>query len=406
MILSQILRESWISISAYKLRSFLTCLGIVIGVAAVVMMVAAGQTVQNTINDTFESMGGNLIIIVPGQAVSGGIRTARSRPTISFDDTDSLKEIPDVVTASYVVSATTQAVYGANNWNVNVIGTTPDYLVVGNWEIDKGAAFTFEDLKSGRPYVVLGQTVIDELFGLENPVGKIIRLHNRPFTIVGTLKAKGDGLMGNDQDNIVLMPATTLRQRLRGSPRPKYADISMVKVISEDKMETVAQRIEYQLRARHRIKDGVENDFTIRLMTEMVDKARQIGLILSILLSAIASISLVVGSIGIMNMMLVSVTERTREIGTRKALGAPNKWIMFQFLSESVLISCLGSAAGLLAGIVLSQIAGVILGKDVPISMLSVMISASVAIVVGVVSGLFPAVKAMKLDPIEALRYQ
>lgn len=406
MIFSQILRESWISISAYKLRSFLTCLGIVIGVAAVVMMVAAGQTVQNTINDTFESMGGNLIIIVPGQAVSGGIRTARGRPTISFDDTDSLKGIPDVVTSSYVVSTAVQAVHGANNWNVNVSGTTPDYLVVGNWEIDKGAAFTFEDLKSGRPYVVIGQTVIDKLFGLENPVGKVIRLRNRPFTIVGTLKSKGDGLMGNDQDNIILMPATTLRQRLRGSPRPKYADVAFVKVNGEDKMEAVAKRIEYQLRARHRLKDGVENDFTIRLMTEMVDKARQVGLILSVLLSAIASISLVVGSIGIMNMMLVSVTERTREIGTRKALGAPNKWIMMQFLSESILISCLGSLAGLLLGILLSQVAGLILDKDVPISMLSVVISASVAIVVGVVSGLFPAVKAMKLDPIEALRYQ
>lgn len=402
----QILREAWISITAYKLRTFLTTLGIMIGVCAVVMMVAAGQTVQNTISESFESMGGNLIIIVPGQSVSGGVRTARGRPTVTFDDVESLKSLKDVVTASYVVNTTAQAVFGPNNWNVNVMGTTPDYLTVANWEIDKGVAFSERDIKSGSPYVLLGETVVEELFGMQNPVGKTIRLKNRPFTVIGTLKAKGEGLMGNDQDNLIMMPATTLRQRLRGSPRPNYADVVFVKVTEEDKMEQVANRIEYQLRARHRIKDGTDSDFTIRLMTEMVDQARNVGMILSILLAAIASISLVVGSIGIMNMMLVSVTERTREIGTRKALGAPNKWIMFQFLAESVLISFMGSFVGMVLGVVFSQIAGTFFDKDVPISIYSVIISVSVAVVVGVASGLMPAIKAMKLDPIEALRFQ
>lgn len=402
----QILREAWISITAYKLRTFLTTLGIMIGVCAVVMMVAAGQTVQNTISESFESMGGNLIIIVPGQSVSGGVRTARGRPTVTFDDVESLKSLKDVVTASYIVNTTAQAVFGPNNWNVNVMGTTPDYLTVANWEIDKGVAFSERDIKSGSPYVLLGETVVEELFGMQNPVGKTIRLRNRPFTVIGTLKAKGEGLMGNDQDNLIMMPATTLRQRLRGSPRPNYADVVFVKVTEEDKMEQVANRIEYQLRARHRIKDGTDSDFTIRLMTEMVDQARNVGMILSILLAAIASISLVVGSIGIMNMMLVSVTERTREIGTRKALGAPNKWIMFQFLAESVLISFMGSFVGMVLGVVFSQIAGTFFDKDVPISIYSVIISVSVAVVVGVASGLMPAIKAMKLDPIEALRFQ
>ncbi len=402
----QILREAWISITAYKLRTFLTTLGIMIGVCAVVMMVAAGQTVQNTISESFESMGGNLIIIVPGQSVSGGVRTARGRPTVTFDDVESLKSLKDVVTASYIVNTTAQAVFGPNNWNVNVMGTTPDYLTVANWEIDKGVAFNERDIKSGSPYVLLGETVVEELFGMQNPVGKTIRLKNRPFTVIGTLKAKGEGLMGNDQDNLIMMPATTLRQRLRGSPRPNYADVVFVKVTEEDKMEQVANRIEYQLRARHRIKDGTDSDFTIRLMTEMVDQARNVGMILSILLAAIASISLVVGSIGIMNMMLVSVTERTREIGTRKALGAPNKWIMFQFLAESVLISFMGSFVGMVLGVVFSQIAGTFFDKDVPISIYSVIISVSVAVVVGVASGLMPAIKAMKLDPIEALRFQ
>ena len=212
--------------------------------------------------------------------------------------------------------------------------------------------------------------------------------------------------MGDDQDNIVLTPATTLRQRLRSSPRPNYSNVAFVKVTSEDRMESVANRIEYQLRARHRLKEGTDNDFTVRLMTEMVEKVRSVGLILSLLLAAIASISLIVGSIGIMNMMLVSVTERTREIGTRKALGAPNKWIMFQFLTESILISFIGSFVGMLLGVILSQIGGYYFGREVPVSIWSVIISVSVAVVVGIVSGLMPAVKAMKLDPIEALRFQ
>ena len=402
----QILREAWISISAYKMRTFLTMLGIVIGVASVVLMVAAGQTVQNEITKTFDSMGTNLIILGPAETVSGGVRGGRGRPSITFKDVESLKELKDVETASYVVSAAVQAVYGSNNYGVSVYGTNPDYLTVGNWEIDTGIPFSEKDVKSGKPYIIIGQTVIDELFGLQNPVGKVLRLKGQPFTVIGTLKSKGDNLMGQDQDNIIMMPATTLRQRLRGSPRPNYTDVAFVKVTEENKMESVAKRIEYLLRSRHHLKEGVENDFSINLMTEMVEKVRNVGFILSLLLSAIASISLVVGSIGIMNMMLVSVTERTREIGTRKALGAPNRWIMFQFLAESVIISCMGSFVGMILGIVLSQVAGHILDKEVPISVWSVIISASVAVFVGIVSGIMPARKAMKLDPIEALRYQ
>ena len=405
-MLGQILREAWISIAAYKMRTFLTMLGIMIGVAAVVMMVAAGQTVQSEITKTFDSMGTNLIIVGPAETVSGGIRGGRGRPSVSFDDVESLKTLKDVETASYIVSAEAQAVYESNNYGVSIYGTTPDFLTVNNWEIDRGMMFSNRDFKSGKPYIVIGQTIINELFGLQDPIGKTLRLKGQPFTVIGTLKEKGDGLMGNDQDNIIMMPATTVRQRIRGSNRPQYTNIAFVKVTEEDKMEAVANRIEYQLRARHRLKEDAENDFTVRLMTDMVDKVRQVGFILSLLLAAIASISLVVGSIGIMNMMLVSVTERTREIGTRKALGAPNRWIMSQFLAESILISFIGSFVGMIIGVLLSQIGGQILEKEVPISIWSVIISVSVAVIVGVVSGLMPAVKAMKLDPIEALRYQ
>ena len=402
----QILKEAWISISAYKLRTFLTMLGILIGVAAVVMMVSAGQTVQNEITKTFDSMGTNLILIGPGETVSGGVRGGRGKPTVTFDEVDALKKLKDVEAASFIVSAAAQAVYGSNNYGVSIYGTTPSYLTVGNWQIEQGQMFTEHDYKSGKPYVVIGQTIVNELFGLQNPIGKVIRLKSQPFTVIGVLKEKGDGMMGDDQDNIVLMPATTLRQRIQSYFRHNYASVVFVKAVSEDKMEIVANRVEYELRARHRLKDGVANDFTVRLMTEMVEKVRSIGFILSALLAAIASISLIVGSIGIMNMMLVSVTERTREIGTRKALGAPNKWIMFQFLAESILISFMGSFVGMIVGVIFSQIGGVIFDKDVPISIWSVIISVMVAVIVGVASGLMPALKAMKLDPIEALRYQ
>ncbi|MCM1324833.1 MAG: ABC transporter permease [Acetobacter sp.] len=405
-MLRAILKEAWISIASYKLRTFLTMLGIMIGVAAVVMMVSAGQAVQNRITQTFASMGSNLILIGPAELVSGGVRGGRGKPSVTIADVAALKNLKDVETTSYNIGAAAQAVYGSSNYGVSVRGTNPDFLDVNNWEIEDGIMFTDKDVKAAKPYVVIGQTIVDELFGLQNPIGKTLRLKGKPFTVIGTLKAKGDGLMGDDQDNIVLMPSSTLRQRLEGSDRPNYVGIAFVKATSEDKMESVAKRVEYMLRTRHRLKDGVKNDFTVRLMTEMVEKVRSVGFILSALLAAIASISLIVGSIGIMNMMLVSVTERTREIGTRKALGAPNSWIMTQFLAESVLISFIGSFIGMVFGVAFSQIGGYIMGYDVPISIWSVIVSVTVAVVVGIVSGLMPALKAMKLNPIDALRYQ
>ncbi len=405
-MLKAILKEAWISIASYKLRTFLTMLGIMIGVAAVVMMVSAGQAVQNRITQTFASMGSNLILIGPAELVSGGVRGGRGKPSVTIADVAALKTLKDVETVSYNMGAAAQAVYGSSNYGVSVRGTNPDFLNVNNWEIEDGIMFTDKDVKAAKPYVVIGQTIVDELFGLQNPVGKTLRLKGKPFTVIGTLKAKGDGLMGDDQDNIVIMPFATLRQRLEGSDRPEFVNIAFVKAVSEDKMESVAKRVEYMLRTRHRLKDGVKNDFTVRLMTEMVEKVRSVGFILSALLAAIASISLIVGSIGIMNMMLVSVTERTREIGTRKALGAPNSWIMAQFLTESILISFIGSFIGMVFGIVFSQIGGYVMGYEVPISIWSVIVSVTVAVVVGIISGLMPALKAMRLNPIDALRYQ
>ena len=403
---AKILREAWISISSYKTRTILTMLGIVIGVAAVVVMVSVGETVQNEITKTFDSIGTNLIIIAPAETISGGVRGGRGKPTVTFDEAESLKEIDGIESASYIVSTSGQAVFGSNNYGVSVIGTNPAYLEVANWEIEKGQMFSEKDAKGAKPYIVIGQTIIEELFGVQDPIGKTLRIKGKPFTVIGTLKEKGDGMGGNDQDNIVLMPARTLRQRLQGSPRPNFANVAFVKATSEDIMESVARKIKFNLRMKQRLKEDTADDFSINLMTEFVEKVRSVGTTLSILLASIASISLVVGSIGIMNMMLVSVTERTREIGTRKALGAGNKWIMAQFLIEAIIISFIGSFIGMILGIIISQIGGAIYMKDAPISIWSVVISMTVAVVVGIASGLTPALKAMKLDPIIALRFQ
>ena len=405
-MLKAILKEAWISIAAYKLRTFLTMLGIMIGVAAVVMMVSAGQAVQNYITKSFEAMGSNLIVIGPAEIISGGVRGGRGLPSVTVADVEALQNLKDVEATSFVMPAAVQAVYGSSNYGVSVRGTNPNFMTINNWELEDGIMFNDKDVRAAKPYAVIGQTVVNELFGLQNPIGKTIRLKGKPFMVIGTLKEKGDGLMGDDQDNIILMPWTTVRQRLEGSERPQYTNIAFVKAATEDKMESVAKRVEYMLRTRHRLKEGVKNDFTIRLMTEMVEKVRSVGFILSALLAVIASISLIVGSIGIMNMMLVSVTERTREIGTRKALGAPNNWVMLQFLAESVLISFIGSFIGMIFGVLFSQIAGMALGYEVPISVWSVIVSITVAVVVGIVSGLMPALKAMHLNPIDALRYQ
>ena len=405
-MLKAIIQEAWISISSYKLRTFLTMLGIMIGVAAVVMMVAAGSAVQLHITKSFSSMGSNRIFISPAELVTGGVRGARGLPSVTIDDVKALKSLKGVKTASYEGRTPVQVVYGSNNYGTTVYGTNPDILEVNNEEIEDGIMFSEKDVRGARPYAVIGQTMVNELFGLQNPIGKTIRFKGQPFKVIGTVKEQGDGLFGNDMDNFVYIPYTTLRQRLSGSERPQYVDMAYVVAENEQEIELVSKRVEYLLRSRHRLKEGAKNDFQIRPMTDFINKVRNVGFVLSTLLAVIASISLIVGSIGIMNMMLVSVTERTREIGTRKALGAPNNWIMTQFLTESILISFIGSFIGMIFGIIISQLAGTILGYEVPISIWSVILSVSVAIIVGVVSGLMPALKAMRLNPIDALRYQ
>ncbi|MDR1476833.1 MAG: ABC transporter permease [Rickettsiales bacterium] len=403
-LVEAVFRESWISIKANKLRSFLTTLGIIIGVCAVVIMVAAGQTVQNMIGEQLSGIGSNLLIIRPEMTVTAGVRGA-GRVIIKTDDADVVRRLAHIRAVSPIVQSQSQVVYGNENYVASITASNTDYMMTGNWEVEKGAMFTERDNKAAATFALVGKTIADELFRGEDPIGQTIRIGNVPFIIRGQLKAKGSA-MGQDQDAVAIMPLTTYRRRIRGSWVPNAVNYIMAQVDSEENIDKAKSLIEAALRESRRIKPNADNDFRIDDMTEMLDTIRSVGTYLSILLASIASISLVVGSIGIMNMMLVSVTERTREIGIRKAIGAKSSAIMGQFLLEAILISFIGSMIGMFVGIGLSQLAGALLETEVPVSVATVVLSFSVAIVVGVASGLFPAIKATRLDPIEALRYQ
>lgn len=406
MLFFPMLNESLISLKSNKLRSFLTILGIVIGVCAVVLMVATGQTVQNEINKQLESFGGNKIIVTPASSNKGGIRGGRV-PTTTYDDAVAIKQLKDVVLMAPIVSVGANVIYDGYNWSTSVVGTNTEYFKINDWELEDGIFFSEEDVTNGIPQVVIGKTVVEKLFENEEVLGKFIRINNVPFTVIGVLKAKGGGNSGEDRDDTIIAPLFAVKRRLSNNKRfANMVSVVFVTTDNEDKLEFVENRIKNLLRERHNLAMGKEDDFEVVNLKEIADKVSSIGVILSILLASIASISLFVGSIGIMNMMLVSVTERTREIGIRKAIGAQKIDILIQFLLEAILISLLGSFIGMVLGIVFSQIGGYILNKVVPISVFTIILSMFVALIVGVLSGIFPAIKATKLDPIEALRYQ
>ena len=404
-MIKSILHEACLSMTSNKLRSFLTTLGIIIGVCAVVMMVAAGQTVQNIIQERFVAMGSNLLII-RSERPKATVKTSGPTTSITLDDALSLRRLRGIDVVAPVLNASAQAIRGTNNWSVSITGSTPDYLKAANWEIARGRGLDAQDIKKGTTNVVIGAEIQSELFPYDDPLGKTIRIGNQPFTIVGVFKEKGSSAGGANQDSTVMMPLLTVQRRFNRYAKMNALNFIALKFQETEDLNIVEQRITRFLRARHKIKDEDENDFRIFNVAEFVENIKLIGKVLSILLAAIAAISLVVGAIGIVNMMLVSVTERTREIGIRKALGAPNSWIMLQFLFEAILISLSGSVIGLGIGVLLSQLGGHFFHANVPFSLWPVVLSFSVAIVVGVVSGVFPAYKAMKLDPIEALRYQ
>ena len=405
MTFYDIAHESWLSISGNKMRSFLTVLGIVIGIMAVVVMVAVGETVQQSITDQFSSLGTNTIMIRAGAAQSAGVRGG-NRHTLTIDDAEYIAQLPDVAAVTPVENGMAQVVYGNKNWSTSMVGVYPGYTMVQNIEMEYGTFFNISAVQTASTYAVIGPDTANELGLPKNPVGEIIRVQNTPLTIIGVTRAKGSSSMGS-QDDMVIIPITTMKKRLSGSRFPNSVQMIALKLYQDADNAIVTNQITALLRSRHKLKDGTADDFQITDMKQVMETMETVSGYLTLLLVAIAAVSLLVGSIGIMNMMLVSVAERTREIGIRKAIGAQERTIIIQFLSESILISFIGSMIGLVLGVGLAQGVGrFILGYNVPFSIWPVVVSISVAAFVGLVSGVMPAIKAAKLNPIDSLRYE
>ena len=405
MTISDIMKESWLSISGNKLRSFLTVLGIIIGVMAVVIMVAVGETVQKSITDQFSSLGTNTIVIRAGAARNRGVRIGNHQ-TLTITDAEQIKKLPDVVSITPAQNSSAQVIYGNKNWSTMLLGTYPDYTSIQDIEMEHGTFFDMNAVKNAATYAVIGPDTATELGLPENPVGEIIRIQHMPFVVLGVMKARGDSAFGS-QDDMIIIPITTLKKRLQGSKFPDAVTMIALKIFQDADNNVVIEQLTSLLRQRHRLKPDDEDDFQITDMKQIMETMDTVTGYLKLLLIAIAAVSLLVGSIGIMNMMLVSVVERTREIGVRKAVGARENVIIIQFLSESVMISFIGSMIGLFLGVGLSQGVGrLILHYIVPFSIWPVILSVSVAVIVGLSSGVMPAIKAAKLNPIDSLRYE
>jgi len=401
------LGEAWRAMGANRLRTFLTMLGMVIGVGAVVLMMSIGQGAQYAIKQSIAAMGSNLFILISGSTSTSGARSGGGGGyTLNVGDADAIAELPGVQGVAPIQTGRAQVVYGPNNWNTSVLGTTPDYLEARSWSIAEGDSFTDSDVRSGTRVALVGKTVADNLFGDEDPVGKTFRIQQSPFIVLGVLAVKGQGMDGRDQDDTIIIPLTTAQRQVYGSQFPSSVRMMMVQSTTQEIMPEVEKSMTELLRQRHRIREGMDNDFYLRNLTAAADSAEESTRVMSLLLGAIASVSLLVGGIGIMNIMLVSVTERTREIGIRMAIGAREKDILLQFLLEAIIISVVGCFIGLLLGIGGALLTNSLTGTVVIISGSSVVVAFSVAAAVGIFFGFYPARKAARLDPIEALRYQ
>ncbi|MDH4234271.1 MAG: ABC transporter permease [Gallionella sp.] len=401
------LGEAWRAMGANRLRTMLTMLGMVIGVGAVVLMMSIGQGAQYAIKQTISAMGSNLFVLISGSRSVGGVRSGSGgNYTLTSGDAEAIAELPGVQAAAPIQSGNAQIVYGPNNWNTSIIGTTPSYLEARSWPVISGSAFAGSDVRSATRVALIGKTAADNLFGDEDPVGKTIRIRQSPFVILGTLAVKGQGMDGRDQDDTIIIPLTTAQRQVFGSQFPGAVRMVMVQTTSQEAMPAVEKSMTELLRQRHRIREGMEDDFFLRNLTAVADSAEESTRTMSLLLGAIASVSLLVGGIGIMNIMLVSVTERTREIGIRMAIGARERDILLQFLLEAIIISLAGCFIGLLLGIGGALLVEELTGTLVIISLNSAIVAFGVAATVGIFFGFYPARKAARLDPIEALRYQ
>ena len=391
-----------------KMRSALTMLGIIIGVGAVIAMLAVGTGASRKIAAQISSMGSNLLMILPGSTTSGGVRMgAGTQPTLTMGDAEAiLKESSAVAEAAPVLNGVAQVVYRHQNWSTGVVGTTPGMLEVRDWPLALGRPFTQQDVKSATKVCLLGQTVADNLFGGMDPLGQIIRIKKIPFTVIGVLATKGQSPQGQDQDDTIYVPVTTAQKKLFGTSFPGMVRIIMVKAKSAEELGAAERQVTELLKQRHRIGPKQDNDFTVRNLTQFMQAAEQSSKVMTILLGAIGSVSLLVGGIGIMNIMLVSVTERTREIGIRMAVGAKTWDIRLQFIIEALTLSLIGGVAGIIFGVSGSKILSILTGWPTVVSPLSVVLSFGFSGLVGIFFGFYPAYKASNLNPIDALRFE
>jgi putative ABC transport system permease protein len=411
--MNQIVASVKIALRALRVnrtRSALTMLGIVIGVAAVIAMVGVGTGATARIQAQIQSIGSNLIIVLPGSLSSNGVRLGTGAvATLTEDDAKAIAaECPSVSAVAPSVRGGVQVVYGSNNWATSVQGVTPDYMTIRDYTMLSGEFFTNQDVDAAAKVAVLGETVVQNLFGNSDPTGQVAIIKNVPFTVVGVLTPKGQSPSGQDQDDIILVPISTAKQKVLGANKANAKAVStlMVQASGPAAMDQAQQEMEALLRERHRILGGQDDDFTIRNLTEVFAAQESSAQVMSILLGAIASVSLVVGGIGIMNIMLVSVTERTREIGLRQAVGAKTRDILSQFLVEAVTLSLLGGIIGIVTGLAASALISHFAQWSTQVSPLSILMAFAFSALVGVFFGYYPARKAALLDPIEALRYE
>jgi putative ABC transport system permease protein len=400
-----IIESSLLALLRNKMRSALTVLGITIGIAAVICVVAIGQAGQAQVEKQLNNLGNNLVWVEAGGRAVNGVRTGtHASPTLTMADAIAIKnQIPLIRTVSPNVDASIQVIYGNQNWYTSYHGVGPEYFDIKRWYVDMGAPFSQDDVDSSADVCLLGKTVRDQLFGGEDPIGKVIQVGGLPCKVIATLHPKGLSASGQDQDDLIVMPYTTAQKKLKGIA---WLDDILCSAVSQDVVKLAGQEAAALLRDRHHLRPGEEDDFNIRNPEDVIQAQLAASRALTLLLIAVASVSLVVGGIGIMNVMLVSVTERTREIGVRVAVGATEHAIQLQFLGESVMLSLVGGGAGVIAGIVGSFLIGQAMGWSVQISVLAILVAAFFSVTVGVFFGYYPARKASLLNPIEALRYE
>jgi putative ABC transport system permease protein len=405
ILLLTIIRVAFVALLRNKMRSILTMLGIIIGVGAVIATVSIGQGAQQTISQQIASTGSNMLYVTPGSFTSGGVRMGLGTTShLQVEDALAIeRECPAVKYASPLVRTSCSVVYGNQNWFTNVQGYDTHFSQIRLWEVEKGTFFTEQDLTTAQRVCIIGKTVADNLFSGADPLGQEIRMRNMPWRIIGVLKSKGQSGTGQDQDDTIIAPYTTVQKKMLGIT---FINSIMVSAVSQQATTTAATEITDLLRQRHHIAKSEDDDFQVRNLADMAELANNSNLVMTYLLASIAFVSLIVGGIGVMNIMLVSVTERTREIGIRMAVGATGGDVQFQFLTEAIVLAIFGGMIGIIIGIAASNIISDSFGWPTLISTTAIGAAFSFAAFIGIAAGWYPAQKASRLDPIEALRYE